>query len=99
MRLLIVEDNTELADIVAQRLADVRLASDRTASAEEAQLLIETGDYGAMVLDLGLPDGDGIDLLRWLRETGRDLPVLVMTARSAVADRVAGLSPHSPDEL
>lgn len=99
MRLLIVEDNAELADIVALRLADVRLASDRTASVEEAQLLIEAGDYGAMVLDLGLPDGDGIDLLRWLRGTGRDLPVLVMTARSAVADRVAGLRAGADDYL
>jgi len=99
MRLLIVEDNPELADLIGTHLREAGFGNDIVATAEEARILVEAGNHSALLLDLGLPDQDGIELLRSLRAAGHFLPVLVLTARSAIADRVAGLNAGADDYL
>lgn len=99
MRLLIVEDNPDLADLIGTHLRDAGFANDVVASAEEARILVEADHHRALVLDLGLPDADGLTLLRDLRGKGNKLPVLVLTARSTIADRVAGLNAGADDYL
>lgn len=99
MRLLIVEDNAELADLIGLHLAGAGFANDSVATAEEAREFVLSGNPSAMLLDLGLPDEDGIGFLRELRANGHLLPVLVLTARSAIADRVAGLNAGADDYL
>jgi len=99
LRLLIVEDHDELAELIVGRLADAGFPSDRVASAEDARLLIGAGDHAAILLDLGLPDGDGLDLLEWTRQRDASLPVLILTARSSIGDRVAGLNAGADDYL
>ncbi|MDG2523045.1 response regulator transcription factor [Caulobacter segnis] len=99
MRLLIVEDHDELAELIIGRLEQAGFPSDHVASAEDARLLIDGGDYAGLLLDLGLPDGDGIDLLEWLRGRNKTLPVLILTARSALRDRIAGLDAGADDYL
>ncbi|TCM20851.1 two-component system response regulator QseB [Novosphingobium sp. PhB165] len=99
MRLLIVEDNPELAELIGLHLAEAGFPNDIVSTADEARAFVETGHHAAMLLDLGLPDEDGIVLLRQLRAAGHFLPVLVLTARSAIADRVAGLNAGADDYL
>lgn len=99
MRLLIVEDHDELAALIVGRLDEAGFPSDRVARAQDARLLIETGDYAGALLDLGLPDGDGLDLLAWMRRRDTALPVLILTARSSIGDRVAGLNAGADDYL
>lgn len=99
MRLLIVEDNPDLAELIGTHLREAGFGNDIVATAEEARILVEAGNHSALLLDLGLPDQDGIELLRSLRAAGYFLPVLVLTARSAIADRVAGLNAGADDYL
>lgn len=72
---------------------------DRVASAADTQALLQVARFDVLVLDLGLPDEDGLRLLQRLRQQGVDLPVLVLTARDAVTDRVAGLQAGADDYL
>lgn len=99
MRLLIVEDNPDLAELIGTRLREAGFVNDIVSTAEDARLLVEAGHHAALLLDLGLPDQDGIALLRSLRAAGHFLPVLVLTARSSIADRVAGLNAGADDYL
>ncbi|WP_232492353.1 response regulator transcription factor [Novosphingobium kaempferiae] len=99
MRLLIVEDVAELAELIGSHLRQAGFANDIVGSAEEARILVEAGNHAALLLDLGLPDRDGLALLRDLRAAGHKLPVLALTARSAIADRVAGLNAGADDYL
>ncbi|WP_121379173.1 winged helix-turn-helix domain-containing protein, partial [Pseudomonas aeruginosa] len=71
----------------------------RVASAADTQALLQVARFDVLVLDLGLPDEDGLRLLQRLRQQGVDLPVLVLTARDAVTDRVAGLQAGADDYL
>src|SRR5262249_59052396 len=81
MRLLLVEDNEELAQLLAQRLQAAGYETDLLTTAAEALAAVTTTRYAAMVLDLGLPDGDGLSVLREIRRGEDPLPVLVLTAR------------------
>ena len=90
MRLLIVEDNEELAQLLTQRLQAAGYETDLLTTAAEAQTAVTTTRYAAMVLDLGLPDGDGLSVLREIRRGEDPLPVLVLTARGGLQDRVSG---------
>ena len=87
MRLLIVEDNDELAELLAKGLKTAGYDADRLSTVEEARAVLSTTFYAALILDLGLPDGDGLELLRELRQRDNPIPVLVLTARGAVASR------------
>jgi DNA-binding response OmpR family regulator len=99
MRLLIVEDNEELAELLAKGLQTAGYESDTLSSIEEARSVLETTFYAALILDLGLPDGDGLELLRELRHRNNPIPVLVLTARGGLHDRVQGLRSGADDYL
>jgi DNA-binding response OmpR family regulator len=99
MRLLVVEDNKELANLLAKGLQSAGYQVDLLASVAEAQAALATTRFGALILDIGLPDGDGLSILRELRRRKDPLPVLVLTARGGVHDRVTGLRSGADDYL
>jgi DNA-binding response OmpR family regulator len=99
MRLLIVEDNIELARLLANGLTAAGYEADIMSGAEEARDALRSVSYAAMILDLGLPDGDGLSVLLELRRRMDPLPVLVLTARSGLQDRVNGLRSGADDYL
>ena len=99
MRVLIVEDDHELAAAVCAELRSVGFATDRAGSGHEAVYKIGINRYDCLVVDRGLPDGDGLGLVRRLREGGSPVPVLILTARDAIADRLAGFADGADDYL
>jgi two-component system response regulator TctD len=99
MRVLLVEDNDELVSLLVKGLARSGFAADAVASACDAAHSLAAMRYAAIVLDLGLPDEDGLSLLRSLRGRGDSTPVLVLTARDGVSDRVNGLRAGADDYL
>src|ERR1700741_4987189 len=99
MRLLVVEDEARIAELVAGALRAAGFVVDVRMTVEDARLALDLVPYDAMALDLGLPDGEGLEVLRGARRRGLALPVLVLTARDAVEDRVAGLDAGADDYL
>jgi DNA-binding response OmpR family regulator len=102
VRILLVEDDADLAEVVALGLRNESYAVDLAGSYAEAEELLRTTAYDLACFDLGLPDGDGLDLVRRLvRDPGLRRPrrCLVLTARDDVADRVAGLDAGADDYL
>jgi DNA-binding response OmpR family regulator len=99
VRLLVVEDNSDLAQLLLKGLEAGGFAADVVTAVGEARAALATMRYAAVVLDLGLPDGDGLAVLRELRERKDATPVLVLTARGGVHDRVAGLRSGADDYL
>jgi two-component system OmpR family response regulator len=99
MRLLLVEDDDSLAAGLAEAFVRSGYAVDRAADGAEALRLAGARSYEACVLDLGLPDRDGIDVLRLLRASAFPAPVLVLTARDGLDDRVLGLDAGADDYL
>ena len=99
MRLLIVEDNEELAELLAKGLRTAGYETDVLSTVEDARSVLSTTFYAALILDLGLPDGDGLSLLRELRQRDNPVPVLVLTARGGLHDRVQGLRSGADDYL
>lgn len=102
MRILLVEDDADLGAVTAMGLRDAAYAVDWARTRAEAEDLLRTTDVDLLCLDLGLPDGDGLDLLRHLAADGelrRPRRTIVITARDAVADRVAGLDAGADDYL
>jgi two-component system OmpR family response regulator len=99
MRLLLVEDDDLLADSLAEALEDAGYRVDVTALVREAEKLMAREDYSLVILDLGLPDGSGLEMLERWRRGGRRLPVLALTARDSWEDKVAGLRRGADDYL
>jgi DNA-binding response OmpR family regulator len=99
MRVLIVEDNVTYAGLVAARLAQSGFDSDQASSVREAKHAISQMEYAAILLDLGLPDQDGATLLHDLRSQGDSTPVLIVTARNSLRDRIKGLREGADDYL
>jgi DNA-binding response OmpR family regulator len=99
MRLLIVEDNAELAELLAKGLLAAGYETDILSTVEEATSVLLTTFYAALILDLGLPDGDGLALLREIWHRNNPIPVLVLTARGGLHDRVHGLRSGADDYL
>ena len=108
MRILLIEDDKQLADALSVHLAANGMAIDHASTLEDARLMLQTGTYAALVLDRGLPDGDGLELCHELRRAGHTIAVVVLTARSDIHARIAGLDsgaddyiskPFAPDEL
>lgn len=99
MRLLVVEDNAQLSQLLATGLRKAGYEADFLATAAEARSVLMTTSYAALILDLGLPDGDGLAILRELRHRKDSLPVLVLTARGGLDDRVNGLRSGADDYL
>jgi DNA-binding response OmpR family regulator len=99
MRLLVVEDNEQLAELLTKGLRTAGYETDVLSSLEEARTVLRTTFYAALILDLGLPDGDGLALLRDIRHRNNPIPVLVLTARGGLQDRVQGLRSGADDYL
>jgi two-component system OmpR family response regulator len=97
MRVLVVEDHAPLARQVIEALADAGFVADHAADGEEGHFLGDTEPYDAVVLDLGLPMLDGLSVLRRWRQAGRDMPVLILTARDAWSDKVSGIDAGADD--
>jgi two-component system response regulator QseB len=97
MRLLLVEDDPMIGAALERGLRADGFAVDRATDAEQGDTALRTQPYDLALLDLGLPRGDGLALLRGLRARGDALPVLLVTARDAVADRIAGLDAGADD--
>jgi two-component system OmpR family response regulator len=96
MRVLLVEDHPPLAEAVKDALQRAGFAVDHACCAREARDMADLADYSLVLLDLGLPDGDGLVLLPELRQAGR-VPVIVVTARDQLPDRLAGLDGGADD--
>jgi DNA-binding response OmpR family regulator len=99
MRLLIVEDESRIAEILSAALTRAGFAVDAVAECADARAALAVTSYDAAILDLGLPDGDGLGLLTELRSQGNQTPILVLTARDAIEDRVLGLDTGADDYL
>jgi len=99
MRILLVEDHEELSRWIAKALRDVRLTVECAANGADADALLHTQEYALVILDLTLPKMDGLDVLRRLRARGSRMPVLVLTARGGLSDRVQGLNLGADDYL
>ncbi|QHC36729.1 response regulator transcription factor [Komagataeibacter xylinus] len=99
MRILIVEDETDLGAAVLERVRQAGHAVDWFTTIEEARAALATVAYDFMLLDLGLPDGSGRDLLRGVRARGLDIAVLITTAEDQISDRIAGLSDGADDYI
>jgi two-component system, OmpR family, response regulator len=108
MRILLVEDDTMIGEAVRDALRADRYAVDWVRDGLMADTALRTERYDLVLLDLGLPKRDGLDVLRTLRARGERVPVLVATARDAIGDRIAGLDagaddyvvkPYDTDEL
>lgn len=99
MRLLLVEDDTKLSDMLARSLREQGYAVDVSADGADAQYQASVNDYDALILDVTLPKQSGIEVSRALRAKGRAVPILMLTARDAVRDRVAGLDAGADDYL
>ncbi len=99
MRILLVEDETELAAALAAALARHDAVVDHVPSLAAATAAVRGGVHDAILLDRGLPDGDGLTLLPMLRAEHIDIPVIVLTARGGLDDRVAGLDHGADDYL
>jgi two-component system, OmpR family, response regulator len=99
MRVLVVEDDVKMASLLRRGLLEEGLAADVARTGDDALWMAEATEYDAIVLDVMLPGADGFDVCRRLRESGRWSPVLMLTARDAVEDRVAGLDAGADDYL
>lgn len=99
MRLLVAEDNALLGQGIEAGLKQAGFAVDRVLDGASAALALDAVDYELLVLDLGLPRLAGLDLLTALRSKGRDIPVIILTARDTVQDRIAGLNAGADDYL
>ena len=97
MRILLVEDDTMIGESTRDGLRKEGLAVDWVRDARDAELALASGVYEFLLLDLGLPGKSGLHLLREQRRDGNSIPVLILTARDSIDDRVAGLDAGSDD--
>jgi two-component system copper resistance phosphate regulon response regulator CusR len=99
IRLLVVEDEAEFADFVVRGLREEGFTVEHAGDGKQAWSMLQAGSWDAVLLDWWLPGEDGLSLLKRLRASGSNLPVLMLTARDAVPDRVAGLDAGANDYL
>jgi two-component system copper resistance phosphate regulon response regulator CusR len=99
IRILVIEDEAGIADFLVRGLREEGFTVEHAADGEDAWHLLQTGAWDLVLLDWWLPGQDGLTLLRRFRQAGRDAPVLFLTARDAVSDRVRGLDGGADDYL
>ena len=99
MRVLVVEDDVKMAAAIGRALHGAGVVADVTVSGDDAQWMVHAADYDAIVLDVMLPDVDGFEICRRLRSVGVWVPIIMVTARDAVEDRVRGLDVGADDYL
>ncbi|MFC3031953.1 response regulator transcription factor [Pseudoalteromonas fenneropenaei] len=99
MRVLITEDNQDLANFIRLALSDEGYAADIADTGQHASSLVDLFQYDALVLDLGLPDLDGLELIKQVRKAGNTVPILIVTARGGINDRIQGLDLGADDYI
>lgn len=99
MRILVVEDDRIIGDGIVQALGLEDYAADWVEDVESAQTALETNEYEIVILDIGLPDGSGLDVLRKMRQDNNDTPVLILTAYDDTSFKVKGLDSGADDYL
>ncbi|HVN45798.1 MAG TPA: response regulator [Steroidobacteraceae bacterium] len=99
MRILLIEDDDLLGEAVRDGLRQEGHTVDWVQDGAAALAAVSAWSFAAVVLDLGLPDADGIGVLRWLRQNGGATPVVIVTARDRISDRIAGLDAGADDYL
>ena len=99
IRILVIEDEDQIADFLVRGLREEGFSVERTGTAEDAWHQLRSGDWDVVLLDWWLPGADGLSLLKRFRQLGRSTPVLFLTARDAVSDRVRGLDGGADDYL
>lgn len=97
MRVLMVEDEDDIADALGRFLRAAGHAVDHAPDLATADAALDVADYDAILLDLGLPDGTGLTLLRDQRRQGNRVPIIIATARDQISDRIAGLDAGADD--
>lgn len=99
MRILLIEDTDGLGKAVRDHVADEGHAVDWVKSLSHAETTLQTTLYDLVLLDLSLPDGNGMDFLKRMRRAGRKTPVIILTARDNISDRISGLDAGADDYL
>lgn len=99
MRILLIEDEPRLGQAVREHVAAMGHAVDHVLRLDDAEAALRGVDYGLVLLDLHLPDGRGLDLLKSLRSSGDKRPVIILTARDQIRDRIEGLNAGADDYL
>jgi two-component system response regulator TctD len=99
VRLLIVEDSLRLQELLTSALGRAAYEVDAVATVAELLNNVAVVQYDLIIVDLGLPDGDGLGAIRTLRSMGHSTPILIMTARGSIEDRVSGLDSGADDYL
>ncbi len=99
MKFLLVEDNPDLAQAICSRMSLAGHVIDHAANLDETQAFVETGEYDLILLDIMLPDGDGRSFLKRHRASDLDTPVIVLTARSEISDRIDSLDLGADDYI
>ncbi len=99
MRILLAEDERALSKAVIKLLEKNNYSADAVFDGEEALIYLDTGDYDALILDIMMPKMDGITVLKTIRSKGNQIPVLMLTAKSEIEDRVLGLDSGANDYL
>ncbi len=99
MRILLIEDSRLLGEAVRDHIAAIGHAVDWVQTVEDAENALSSVNYGLLLLDLQLPDGNGVDLLRNLRRRDFTTPVIILTARDQITDRIEGLNAGADDYL
>ncbi len=99
IRILLVEDNPDLAQRLTEGLKGAGFAVDHAADGETGYRLGRSEDFDAVILDLGLPDMKGVDVLNRWRQAGREVPVLILTARGSWTEKVEGLNAGADDYI
>lgn len=99
MRILLIEDNLRLATLVRKGMEKEGLTVDAFGTIAEGETAISITTYDAIILDLGLPDGDGMDFIKHMQEQKISAPVIILTARDGIDDRVKGLNAGADDYL
>lgn len=99
MRMLLVEDEAKLSSFIMKGLAEHGYAVDTAMARRDAEILASDNDYDLVILDVMLPDGNGVDLAKWLRQNGYNGPILMLTALNSTSDKVKGLDAGADDYL
>ena len=99
MRILVVEDEEGIREYICSVLKKEKYAIDAVITAEDAMYMLSQNNYDAVILDIILPDGSGLDILKEFRKTGKLVPVLILSALGGTADRVGGLDLGADDYL
>jgi two-component system, OmpR family, response regulator len=99
LRLLLAEDSPRLIELLQERVHAAGWRLDAFSSMANAYEAIKSDDYDLLLIDLGLPDGDGIELIKTIRASGKTVPIIIVSARDTIEDRVAGLDAGADDYL